>query len=308
MAIETTPGAEKISADTPLPIERESASLLDGSWLRNLVDRLDEAIPPGAIAETFVYGSLALGLGRAMRDKSPHPIITVAQGLLGATLANTISSVWNHRQASHHSVIMSPVTDEVGRFMQATEAGLKINRSAPVHKIHHATHDTDKDPHGPNKKGRWKVFFGISKLVRDYADDHPELIVEHQDNLTEPKPYDRPIVTILGIITTHYLLGEVTKQSILSRGISAGMHGAGAFLLNATFTSDSHLEGIPENLGLTPLTSIVLGGEDWHGDHHHHPKNPRHAKYDPGYLVIRLLEKVGLAEVPFRHHKPILKQ
>ena len=78
------------------------------------------------------------------------------------------------------------------------------------------------------------------------------------------------------------------------------MHAAGAYLLNATFTADSHRGGEPANLGLTPLTSIVLGGENNHADHHERPWDPRHGEYDPGYVVIRGLELIRQAEVPAR--------
>ncbi len=78
------------------------------------------------------------------------------------------------------------------------------------------------------------------------------------------------------------------------------MHVTGAFLLNATFTADSHRSGEPENLELTPLTSVVMGGENNHADHHAKPWDPRHGQYDPGYAVIRGLEIIGQAEVPAR--------
>ena len=45
--------------------------------------------------------------------------------------------------------------------------------------------------------------------------------------------------------------------------------------------------------------SLLIFGEGWHNNHHAFPTSARHGlfwwQFDPSYLLIRLMEKVGLA-------------
>ena len=68
-------------------------------------------------------------------------------------------------------------------------------------------------------------------------------------------------------------------------------------MMNATFTADAHMDGEPKDVPLNPLTNIIMGGEAEHGKHHR-KVGLRHSKYDPGYVVIKALERVRLARIP----------
>jgi fatty-acid desaturase len=260
---------------------------------------IDRLVPPGTPAKAFVYGSLTVGSLIALRRKNLGPIKTAAQGLMGAAAANTISSIANHRMAPHGSVILKPrATIEVFRALNALWVGLQPDRSLPAHEVHHQQTDTPEDPHSPTNHGRWYVFFGISGLVRKYAEQHPELADEAQSDMrTSHRFYDKKIVTLLGVVGTHMLAGHLTGQTKRSSLISAAMQTGGVYLLNATFTADAHAGGEPRNINFDPLTSAVFP-ESNHADHHAAPWNARHAKVDPAYGVIRLLETAGLAEIP----------
>jgi len=72
--------------------------------------------------------------------------------------------------------------------------------------------------------------------------------------------------------------------------------------MGATFTGDSHPNGAPHDFNFSPVASMIMGGETDHARHHKEPWNPKHAAVDPGYALIWLLEKLGLAKIPANAH------
>lgn len=282
---------------------QESAATVDvRAWYQNSLDYLDRKIPSGAPAKLFVYGVLTLGAVAALRSKDKRPIITAVQGLVGATLANTTSSVVNHRVTPHGSTVLgneSAVT--AARFAQAALVGGHTDWTSAMHEVHHDNVDGPGDPHSPTDQGRWKIFFGLNNITKKFARQHPELIAaEQNDSRTRRRSFDNKAVTALGIVGTHILMGEKFDQPLKDRAVSAAIHALGIFIFYGTFSADAHMDGAPKNLDLDPLTEVVMGGEADHERHHKRPFDPRHSKYDPGYALIWLLEKAGIAEVPAR--------
>lgn len=268
-------------------------------WFERIVEQIDRKIPPGAAVKGFVDTVAITGLGLSLKDKDRRPLVAAMQGLLGASIGNTIGSVVDHRLASHGSVEFTPGTTRVLKMANALEAGLRPDRFNAMHTVHHATADTPDDPHSPLYKGRWKVFFGIADISKQFAQDHPDIIATQQESpVTRKTPLDTPLVTALGVAGTHWAMGEVLRQPLKYRAISAAIHIVGMKVSGGTFTGDAHPNGAPLDFGFGPGTSIVMGGETDHARHHKEPYNPRHANVDPGYALIQVLKRFGLANIP----------
>ena len=253
----------------------------------------------GGVAAAFLHGSVILSAAMSASYVERYPLVTALQGHFGGLVANTTSSFMNHMLVPHGSVeLRSRKLFETMRFAQAALVGILVDRSTAVHRVHHPNSDTAEDPHAPANLGRWYVYFHITKIVRDFERDNPGLVqAEQADYRTSRRFYDRKLVTIAGILGTHLLVGKALGQPVKNRIISAAIHTADAYLLNATFTADAHMYGEPRNIKQDPLTEIIFP-ESNHGDHHQDPGNPRHAKYSPPYFLAKALERVCLATIP----------
>lgn len=269
------------------------------NWFQRVAEQLDAKVPQGAVVEGFVKAVTLGGLGMAIKSRDKAPLVAVMQGLLGATIGNTLGSVVSHRMASHGSVAFTPRTTKVLRLANALAAGSKPDSFAAMHRVHHRYADTPNDPHSPLYQGRWKIFFGIKGISQDFIANHPELLAREQgDPNTQHLPFENPVTLTLGVAGIHWLLGEVLKQPIKHRAYAAAVHAAGLYMIRGAFTGDSHPDGAPSDFNFGPVTSIVMGGETDHARHHSEPYNPNHATVDPGYGLIWLLQKAGLAEIP----------
>ena len=264
--------------------------------------KLDELIRPGLPAQAFLYGALAVGAALSIRSKSKSPIVSVAQGLVMGAVANTVSSVVNHSQAAHKSVVLQPeATNTSIRFLQATLVGGNTDQASAMHDAHHDDTDGSSDPHSPKNMGRWGVFFGINGIMKRFAVENPGAIAEKQNDLrTNRRAFDNGAVIAAGIVGTHFLAGRKLGTSLPQRAASAALHVSSIFMMNSTFTADAHRDGVPNNVPIDPLTNIWLGGQGDHGTHHEKPYKPRYSRWDPGYVVILGLEKLGLAKIPAR--------
>ncbi|MDQ3802671.1 MAG: acyl-CoA desaturase [Acidobacteriota bacterium] len=184
------------------------------------------------------------------------------------------------------------------------------------HRRHHELADHDGDVHSPNLhghtllgrlRGLWYSHF-TWMLEHDYPN-----VVHYVPDLLADKPvakadrmYYRWIIlglgvpaVIGGVVTqswmgalTGFLWGGVVRQFVVAQQVSAlnsltHMFGARPFKMSDNNSRNNGLFG------------VVTWGEGWHNNHHAFPASAnfgfRWYQFDPGYLVIRLMELVGLA-------------
>ncbi len=260
-----------------------------------MAERLAEYVPPGAVAETFVYGSLAIGVLESVRRRSKNPIVTVGTGFAFGTVGAVLNTVINHRSGAHHSPRLKDWVHKSGRIAQSFLTGIDVPTTVPEHKIHHAHTDQQLDPHSPVNEGRVGVGVHLIELIKTYDEEHHDAVVRHQDVRSHPMWSDNKMYTALGIAGTHFFAGKALGLPLSHRLISAGLHISTIYIQDATFTADSHADGHTQDVPLTPLTNIIPGGEGDHLHHHKHPLDPRHSKFDSGHVAIRALEMMGLA-------------
>jgi fatty-acid desaturase len=269
------------------------------AWFQHVAEQIDRRVPQGAPMKAFVEGISLAGLGLTLKGRDRAPITAAMQGLLALAGASTIGSVVNHRMASHGSVEFSPNTLKVLRVVNALEVGYVPDNFRAMHDVHHKYVDTPDDPHSPAFQGRWKVFFGISRISHEFSSANSDRVAELQDDpRTKRSPLDSPLVVGLGIAGTHWLMAKALRQPSKYWAVSAAIHGLGLNMINGTFTGDAHPNGAAEDFEFGPIMSIIMGGETDHARHHEEPWNPKHASVDPGYALIILLKKLGLATIP----------
>lgn len=190
------------------------------------------------------------------------------------------------------------------------------------HRRHHELADHDGDVHSPNLhghtllgrlRGLWYSHF-TWMLEHDYPN-----VVHYVPDLLADKPvvktdrmYYRWIIigfvgpaVIGGVVSgswlgalTGFLWGGVVRQFIVAQQVSmlnslTHMFGSRPFRMSDNNSRNNGLFG------------VATWGEGWHNNHHAFPASAnfgfRWYQLDPGYIIIRLMELVGLAWDVRRH-------
>jgi stearoyl-CoA desaturase (Delta-9 desaturase) len=225
-------------------------------------------------------------------------------------------TVGYHRLLTHRAFQTSkPIQYAFAIFGSMSVQGPVLHWVAD-HRKHHAHTDEEGDPHSPHLagkgvigaiKGLWHAHVGWLFSLKDRAE--PERYA--RDWLEDPgmRVIDRLFFLWLGLgIAVPFAIGFAARGTVIG-GLQCALW-AGAvriFVLHhATFSINSvcHFFGRrmfateDESRNVFWLAPLSFG-ESWHNNHHAFPRSAFHGmrptQIDPGGLVIRVLEKLGLA-------------
>ena len=223
-----------------------------------------------------------------------------------------------HRLLTHRSFKTQP-------WLRATFAVLgSVAIEGPViswvadHRKHHAFSDQEGDPHSPHAghEGGWRgALRGLGHAHVGWLFIHTQRGKKTRyapDLMKDPQIrwVDRTFVgwAIAGLLPVPFLLGWLIGGSVHA-GLTAILWGGLVRMLllhHVTYSINSlcHFFGRrrfdtgDESRNLAWLAPLSLG-EAWHNNHHAFPTSAAHGlrrwEVDPSALVIRLLEKTGLA-------------
>lgn len=227
------------------------------------------------------------------------------QNLAATLVLWWISGSWGigigyHRLLTHRGM-KAPLW--LTRFL-ATCGTLAV-QSGPIawvttHRIHHAFTETDQDPHSPRNGTYWAhigwIFRGTAQVqpesvVRRYS---PDLIRDKYLVLIDKYYY---MTTVLAALAMYAIGGwTMVVWAIFFRTV-LGWHFT--WLVNsATHLWGSRRFETRDDSRNNRLIASVTFGEGWHNNHHAYPRSARHGlawhEFDPNWLQIRLLERLGL--------------
>jgi stearoyl-CoA desaturase (delta-9 desaturase) len=211
-----------------------------------------------------------------------------------------ITTIYLHRAICHRGLELNPVVANLMHLELSLFTGIVPREWVAVHRKHHHHSDKEGDPHSPYLLGMWFVLFRNYFLykkeiknagtVRKYTPDYRSDFVDR----------------IPGI--RYGILGGLAIFMLLfgwAWGLAAmAFHMVAYVLLNASINSLAHMVGYRnwDNLA-TNIRSLALvtGGEGLHNNHHEFPSaakfSMKRMEIDPAWLVIRVLETLGLARV-----------
>jgi stearoyl-CoA desaturase (delta-9 desaturase) len=238
--------------------------------------------------------------------------------LLATHLTIVSVTLYLHRCQAHHAITLHPVVSHLFRFWLWFTTGQNTKEWVSVHRKHHACTEGENDPHSPYVYGIGKVLLEGAELYRLSALD-PQVSKEYghgtPDDLAE-RFYKRYSFTGMGICLIIYLtlFGPIglTYWAIQLAWIpffAAGLvNGAGHYWGYRNFEPQDGSTNLV-NLG------IIIGGEELHNNHHAYPSSARFSvhwwEFDIGWMYIRLLSAIGLAEVkkvaPRPKQQPVLQ-
>jgi stearoyl-CoA desaturase (delta-9 desaturase) len=239
-----------------------------------------------------------------------HALVTLAAALVVTQLAILLTTVYLHRTLAHRAMTVTAPVSLTMRAILWMTTGIKPRQWVAVHRKHHAFTDVEGDPHSPVMLGFAPVQFNNVGLYRK-ALRNPNLVARYAKDLA-PDRWDKVLFDRawlgLGVGITLLCVALGWKLGL----VAAVLHTAVYLLLNAAINAVGHTYGRQPN----PNTSRnnqwlawLTAGEGLHNNHHAAPTSARFAlakgEIDPGWWLVRALEKTGLARV--RHHDVKLK-
>lgn len=210
------------------------------------------------------------------------------------------TTVYLHRAAAHRALSLHPTAALAFRAVVWVTTGLRPREWVAVHRFHHATTDTERDPHSPMYLGFWKVQLGNAGLYRRALRDGT-LVARYARDLPPDRAdrvaFDHGWLGLgLGIGALVWTLGPVGGL------LAAAVHAGAYLMLSAAINAVGHSFGrrpFPNGATNNQWLAWLTAGEGLHNNHHAVPTSPRLAlargEFDPGWWLIRLLVAAGLA-------------
>jgi stearoyl-CoA desaturase (delta-9 desaturase) len=229
--------------------------------------------------------------------------IVVALALTHITIAAV--TIFLHRCQAHRALDLHPIVSHFFRFWLWLTSGMVTKEWAAIHRKHHAACETVNDPHSPQILGINKVLWEGSELYRKES-KNAETLEKYgkgtPDDWIERNLYTRHSalgVTLMAVIDL-VLFGPIgitiwAVQMLWIPIFAAGViNGIGHYWGYRNFSADD------ASTNIVPW-GILIGGEELHNNHHAYATSAKLSskwyEFDIGWLYIRSMEIVGLAQV-----------
>ncbi|OGZ17196.1 MAG: hypothetical protein A2494_03210 [Candidatus Lloydbacteria bacterium RIFOXYC12_FULL_46_25] len=251
---------------------------------------------------------------------SVNEYVLIILSLTHITIASV--TIFLHRHQAHRSLELHPIPSHFFRLWLWLTTGMITKEWTAIHRKHHATCETDKDPHSPKRFGLFRVLFGGVFLYVDES-RNKETMVKHgfgtPDDWIERHvytPYHKYGVILMLLIDLALfgpLVGVFAMWLVQMAWIpffAAGViNGVGHYVGYRNFPSMNKKEQCEDwSTNIFPI-GILIGGEELHNNHHYYPKSAKLSvkwfEFDVGWLYIRILEQLGLARVKYVYDKSV---
>lgn len=230
-------------------------------------------------------------------------LIIVTLVLTHITIAGV--TIYLHRTMAHRGLDLHPIASHFFRFWLWLTTGMVTKEWVAIHRKHHAKCEREGDPHSPKVYGLKTVLLEGSELYRAEAKNQETLKKYGHgcpDDWMERNVY-----------TGHSVMGVALMMviDILLFGV-AGVAVWGVQMLWIPITAAGIINGLghargyrnfdiaDDSTNLGPF-GIIIGGEELHNNHHAYPTSAKLSskwyEFDIGWLYIRLMSMVGLANV-----------
>lgn len=214
-------------------------------------------------------------------------------------------TLYLHRSQAHRGVDFHPVVAHFFRYWTWLTTSMITREWVAIHRKHHAKCETEDDPHSPRFKGIRTVFWQGVELYREARAQRADI---EQYGKGAPSDWiERKLYT------PHANLGPTFL--LLLSFVLFGFKGVAVWAIQMAWIP-FWAAGVVNGLGhwwgyrnyettdtatnLTPW-GVWIGGEELHNNHHAFPSSAKFAlrkwEFDIGWMVIRGLERVGLAKV-----------
>ncbi len=220
-------------------------------------------------------------------------------------------TVFLHRNQTHRALDLHPVISHFFRLCLWLMTGMITKVWVAIHRKHHAKCETVDDPHSPIIRGIVRVLFGGAELYREEAKNADTLKNYGHgtpDDWLEKNmytPYSGVGIRLMLIIDL-ILFGAIgatmwAVQMIWIPLFAAGViNGIGHYRWGYRNFDRRQGKFQDHSINIVPM-GILIGGEELHNNHHEYPSSAKFSvkwwEFDVGWLYIRILKALGLADV-----------
>lgn len=227
----------------------------------------------------------------------PLVAIALSQAAVIAT------SIYLHRALAHRALHVHPVADVFFRIVLWLTTGQSRREWVAVHRKHHTFTDRPGDPHSPQLLGFWRVQLGnVFYYVREAR--NPETLEKFAPDIKDDV-WDRMLFgwswtgALVGFALLCFTLGW--WPGVITGVVHTILY---VFVLAPLINGLGHWHG-GQNFENTAynwrMFAWITGGESLHNNHHAHPRSPkfsvRRSEFDPSWVVIKMLARLGLVGV-----------
>jgi stearoyl-CoA desaturase (Delta-9 desaturase) len=222
-------------------------------------------------------------------------------------------TVYLHRHSAHRAVDLHPVLKHFFRFWLWLTTSMNTKEWTAIHRKHHATCETEEDPHSPQVQGLKKIFWEGTEAYR--AAGTPETLKRYgagtPDDWIERNLYSR--FSILGVsallVVNVALFGVIGLTVWAVQMLWIPIFAAGVINGVGHYWGYRNFECHDAARNIVPW-GIIIGGEELHNNHHTYPNSAKLSQkpweFDIGWMYIRLFELLGLAKA--RSTGPVVAQ
>lgn len=246
-------------------------------------------------------------------DLSWVQLVLVTLALTHVTIVSV--TLYLHRHSAHNALELHPVLRHFFRFWLWLTTSINTKEWTAIHRKHHATCETENDPHSPVVKGIRKVLFEGAELYAEAAT--PETLERFgkntPDDWVERNLYTRHrnlgialmFLVNLALFGVNGIWIWAVQMMWIPVWAAGVVNGLGHYLGYRNFECQDNARNI------SPL-GIIIGGEELHNNHHTYPNSAKLSRrwyeVDIGWGYIRLFQLFGLATPkgyrPIAHHVP----
>ena len=229
--------------------------------------------------------------------------VVVALGLTHITIAAV--TIYLHRHSAHRALDLHPAVSHFFRLWLWLTTGMTTKAWTAIHRKHHAKCETEEDPHSPQVLTLKKVLLEGAELYRKEA-KNKETLEKYghgtPDDWLERKVYtasDKGGVSVMLVIDI-LLFGPAGLAIWAVQMLWIPVTAAGVINGVGHYFGYRNFEAEDASTNIVPW-GILIGGEELHNNHHAYASSARLSnkwyEFDIGWLYIRLMEMVGLANV-----------
>ncbi len=213
-------------------------------------------------------------------------------------------TIFLHRNQAHRALDLHPIASHFFRFWLWMTTGMVTKEWTAIHRKHHARVETEDDPHSPQVKGIWKVVLEGTELYRKESRNKDTL--ERFGEGTPDDWIERNIYTkhsamgiTLMLIINVLLFGTMGLTIWALQMAWIPFWAAGIVNGVGHFVGYRNFECQDASRNLLPI-GFFIGGEELHNNHHTYGTSAKFSvkwwEFDIGWMLIRLMQSVGLAK------------
>ena len=214
-------------------------------------------------------------------------------------------TIYLHRCQAHRALDLHPVVSHFFRFWLWLTTGMVTKNWTAIHRKHHARVETEEDPHSPQIYGINKVLWEGAELYRLEAKKQETM--EKFGHGTPDDWLERNVYSVhdrIGIGTM--LVVNFALFGFIGISIWAVQMAWIPFFAAGVINGIGHYWGYrnfqPEDTSTNVVPwGILVGGEELHNNHHAYASSAKFSsrwyEFDIGWLYIRVMQALGLAEV-----------